>query len=136
MTSLIEKISNYKNATQKLIDYIQLYVDLVKRHVPVEFRRELGVVDIFRGEFSYWTAITPSGLPIPTYVSDCGVYSYLYGSFSNRVKFADSKDVLEFAKKLPEYVCRLEAKILELEKSAVSAGDTASAALDAFSKEK
>jgi hypothetical protein len=114
MTNLIGKIANYTNCVQGLLDRIDEYVEQVKSEVPSEFWKELRIHDFGGSQFTYWAAyciVDGRKFIIPSGTSKLGTSQYIYGDFNNHQTFANSQQVIEWAKQLPSLEQKLSQKI-------------------------
>lgn len=115
MKNLIDKISAYKNATQSLLDKIDEHLQFVKKEVPQHLWSKFGIKDIASSQFSEYRFITENeGYTIPQTVGKIGTSFYYAGDFNYKVRFANSEQIVKWAKNLPEIMKKAEEYIQQL----------------------
>lgn len=103
MENLVEKIAAYERCVDGLIERIGRFEKFVTENVPEEFLKDFG----FRNFWGYYS-LHQDGNIIPSSVEKCGTFFYWGGDFSKGCYRASRKQVIEFAKSLPDLIKKAE----------------------------
>jgi hypothetical protein len=117
MQTLIEKIASYKLATQSLIDKTEEFEEYVKKNVPFEFWKNFDIGRCGRGQ-NEGSCLRISNKLIPTCTEDLGKGTYWANDFNYWYDYVTGKELIEWAKQLPELLKKAEELIANLTKEA------------------
>lgn len=110
MKNLIEKIAEYKNATQVIINKTKELEKFIKENVPFEFWEDCSLKKFGIAQSESWHFAVYNN-PIPPSPDKFSTYFYWGGDFNSRYQYCTGAEIIDWSREIPKIINQVQEAI-------------------------